>query len=86
MRAFAESFITGFRRDSASFGAGCGSGVPVAFAFRYAAYIQSTIGRHEKGPVLSRLYQMRDTVRFAWRLRNALPRTTIAENTESGSQ
>lgn len=86
LRAFAENFMMTFRQNSANFGAGCGSGVPAAFAFRYAAYIQSAFGRGESGLVLSRLYQMRDTLRYAWQLRNALPRTVIAENTESRSQ
>jgi hypothetical protein len=86
LKAFAETFVARFRQNSPSFGAGCRSGVHFAFAVRYAAYIQNVFGRKERGPVLSRLHQMRDTLRYAWRLRDALPRTSVAENPKSASR
>lgn len=71
VRTFAAAFVGKFREQSAFFGGwACRSPVSLAFASRYAAYVQRTYGDETAGVFRSKTQQLRNTLRFAWRLRN----------------
>lgn len=67
---FAQSYMLTYRKQHASYGGqACSAGISLAYAAHYAAYIEKTYTRGEKGLIAAKIQQLDDTLRFAWRLR-----------------
>ena len=68
---FATAFLADYAKTPGVSDEMCSAGVPLAFSSHYTAYTERTYHRKEEGFVSARIKRLRDTMRFAWRLRGS---------------
>ncbi|MCX8996226.1 hypothetical protein NOF55_16605 [Rhizobiaceae bacterium BDR2-2] len=69
LRQFAAAFMDRYRETTPTFdSAACASGPGLPFILHYTGYVERTYTRAERGYLRSRIQQVRDTLRFAFRL------------------